>query len=133
MYRLAVGDDYVFEWKLEKLAQCGRGPLLRQPDGCLFAAPSILEGYHPSWKLTTWLDRLQLGVGYVIGKEEPRSIRWDTIAAYDQINVPNVIRLEHNDRCRMARIEPLPHISRARGWSKRIQNQSLPLTQRLSM
>jgi len=28
VYRLAVGDDYVFEWKLEKLARCGQGPFL---------------------------------------------------------------------------------------------------------
>jgi hypothetical protein len=35
------------------------------------------------------------------------------IAVCELINVSDVIRLENDDRCRRARIEPLPHVSLA--------------------
>jgi hypothetical protein len=57
--------------------------------------------------------------------EAVRTERAGTVAAHEQIDVTNVIRLEHNDRRRRARVEPLPHLSGAVGRSERIESQCL--------
>jgi len=87
--------------------------LIWQPERCLFAASSVIEGLYPSRKMATRLDRFQLGLRYVVPKEESRSIRGDTIAAYEYINVSNVIWFENDDRRWRTSIESLPHISLA--------------------
>jgi hypothetical protein len=85
--------------------------LLGKPERCLFAAPSIVEDYYPSRKQAAWLDRFQLGLGYIVPEEEPRSKCADLIAVHEQVNVSNVIWLENDDRCWRTSIEPLPHVS----------------------
>src|SRR5712691_5665813 len=146
-------DDHVFEGQLEEFAQCGQGSLLVpgrcpdaqltsgrsqrvsedngtllwQPERCLFAAPSVVKCEHSSRKLASRLDGFESGLGYVIPKEESWSIGTNTVAVHEQVHVPNVVRLEHDDRCRRARIKPLPHVSLAFWRSKRVEHQSLAL------
>ena len=91
----------------------------------LVAAPSVVEGDDSSRKLAAGLDRLELGLGDVVAKEEPRAKRADTVATREQIDVSNVIRLENNERGRRTRVEPLPHLGRVSGRSKGIQNECL--------
>jgi hypothetical protein len=91
--------------------------LLGKPEWCLFAASSIVEGYYPSWKLGTRLDRFQLGLGYIVPEEEPRSKCADTIAVHEHVNVSDVIWLENDDCCWRTSIEPLPNVSLAFWWS----------------
>jgi hypothetical protein len=67
--------------------------------------------------LGTRLDRFQLGLGYVVAEEEPRSKCADTIAVHEHVNVSDVIWLENDDRRRRMRVEPLPNVSLAFWWS----------------
>src|SRR5207249_4616541 len=101
------------------------GTLLGQPQWGFVAAASVVEGDDPSRKLAAWLDPLQLGVGDVVAKKEARAERASTVAAYEQIDVPNVIRLENDNRSRRMRFEPFPHFRRIGGRSKWIQKQCL--------
>jgi len=104
--------------------------LLGKPEWGLFTAPSIIEGYYPSRKLATWLDRFQLGLGYIVPEEESRSKCADLVAVHEQVNVSNVIWFENDDCCWRTSIEPLPHVSLSFWWSQRIENQ--PLAVRLN-
>src|ERR1700737_2335242 len=99
--------------------------LLGQPQRRLVAAPSVVQRNDPSRKLAARLDRLPLGLGDVVAKEETRTERAGTIAAHEHIDVPNVIRLENNHRGRRVRVESLPYLSHFGGRSKWVQNQCL--------
>src|SRR5437899_12714929 len=101
VHRLAVGDDYALERQLQQSAEGGQGTLLmrrRRPyaqlvsrrrqrvgknDGALLGQPqrrlvsaaSVVEGHEPAGKLTAGLDKLQIGLGDVLAKEEARAER----------------------------------------------------------
>jgi len=101
------------------------GALLGEPQRRLVAAASVVEGDEPSRKLAAGLDELQVSLGDVLAKKEARAEPAGTIAAHEQIDVANVIRLENDDGGRRARVEPLPDFDRAFGRSKGIKNQCL--------
>src|SRR5437016_12420245 len=81
------------------------GTLLGQPQWGFVAAASVVEGDDPSRKLAAWLDPLQLGVGDVVAKKEARAERASTVASYEQIDVPNVIRVENQTLMRAIVVE----------------------------
>jgi hypothetical protein len=99
--------------------------------GAVFSWVGFVASVHtPNWffyarGFAAGLDPLQLGFGDVVAEEEARAERTGTIAAHEQIDVPNVIGLEKDDRGRRVRVEPLPQLGRASGRCKRIQNQCL--------
>ena len=99
--------------------------LLGQPQRRLVAAASVVEGDDPTRKLAAGLDELQLGLGNVFEKEEARAGRAGTIAAHEQIYVPNVIRLENDGGGGWAPVEAFPNFIHGRRRSKRIENQCL--------
>src|SRR5437016_14597262 len=94
------------------------GTLLRQPQWRFVAAASVVEGADPSRKLAAWLDPLQLGVGDVVAKKEALAERESTVASYEQIDAPNVSRLENDIRSRRMVFEPFPYFRRIGGRSK---------------
>jgi len=79
----------------------------------------------PSGKPVPRIDPLQLGFGNVVAKEEPGAKSTRMIAAREQIDVPNMIRLENNDCGWRTRVEALPHLCRVGRRSERIKNQHL--------
>src|SRR5256885_6927957 len=101
--------------------------LLRQPQWRFVAAASVVEGDDPSRKLASWHDPLQLGVGDVVAKKESRAERASTVAAYEQIDVPHVIRLQNDNRSRRMRFEPFPHLRRIGVRSKWIDRKGTRL------
>jgi hypothetical protein len=101
------------------------GALLGQPKRRLVAAPSVVECDDPSRKLAAGLDELQVSLGDVLAKEEARAKRAGFIAADEQIDVPNVIRLENSDDSWWASVKAVPELDRVLGRSERIEDQYL--------
>jgi hypothetical protein len=75
------------------------------------------------------VDRLELGLRDVIAPEERRAERAGAVAAHEDVDVADVVRLEDNGDRRQARVEPLPHVARVIGRGERIEDQ--PLAARL--
>src|SRR5689334_20256069 len=118
MYRISMRDDYVFERKLQYLAQSGQhvllvprcspdpklsswrgqavskneGSLLRQPKRRFVLTPSIVQGDDTSRKTAARLKGVQIGLGNIVAKEESRTKCSGTVAAHEQIGIPDVIR-----------------------------------------
>src|SRR6516164_10815986 len=148
--RLAVRDDHVLEGQLQQRAQrrqrsflirwrfpdaqlaarrCQRvgkndGPLLWQPQRRLVAAPTIVKCNDASRKLAARLDELQLSVGHVPAKGQARPESASVVAANEQVDIANVIRLENDGCCWRARVETPPDrgvVSRSqRVWNQRL-------------
>src|SRR5256885_11820232 len=56
-----------------------------------------------------------------------RAERASTVAAYEQIDVPHVIRLQNDNRSRRMRFEPFPHLRRIGVRSKWIDRKGTRL------
>ncbi|PYT39602.1 MAG: hypothetical protein DMG45_19385 [Acidobacteria bacterium] len=69
--------------------------MLGQPQRRLVAAAAVVEGDEPSRKVAAGLDKLQVGLGNVLAKEEARAKRAGIIAADEEIDVTNVIGFEN--------------------------------------
>src|SRR5438067_6775819 len=150
VHRLPVRNDHVLERKAEQLAKRrqssllmpGRRPdaqltvrrrqrvgenegaLLGNPERRLVATASVVEGDEAAGKLAAGLDRFEVGLRDIVAPEEARAERARAVAAYEQIDVADVIRLENDSGCRRARVEPLPDLGRL-GRSERIENERL--------
>jgi hypothetical protein len=151
VYGLTVRDDDALEREVQQGAQGGQRPLLMrgrrpdtqfaprrgqrvgenecallgQPKRRLVAAPSVVECDDPSRKPAAGLDELQVSLGDVFTKKEARAKRAGIIAADEQIDVPNVIRLENSDGSWWASVKALPELDRILGRSERIEDQYL--------
>jgi hypothetical protein len=60
-----------------------------------------------------------------VTNEAVRAERAGAIAAYESVNMPNMIRFENYDRCRRTRVETPPQLSRAGEWRDRVEDQYL--------
>jgi len=107
--------------------RCGRrigedeGALLGQPERRLGATAAVVQGDEATRKLAAQLDRFELGVRDVVSPEQERTERAGAVAAREQVDIPDVIRLEDNEETRWTRVEPVPCLVRVVGRRERIE------------
>src|SRR3954469_22243912 len=151
IHGLAVRHDHALERKLEQPTQrgkhallvrwrgpdakvavrCGQcvrehqGPLLGQPERCLVAATTVVQGHETPRELAPRLYRLQLRLRDVVAPKEPRAEGAGAVAPHEDIDVSDMVWFEDDDDRRRARVKPPPCRVRVGGRRHRIEQRDL--------
>src|SRR5205807_1727028 len=149
--RLAVRDDHVLERQVEQRAERreharlvprrppdeelagtlrqrvgeDERPLLGEPERRLVAPASVIERLETAGQYRARFDRLEVGFRDVGAPEEVRPERTGAVPADEEVDVPNVIRLEDDGKRRRARVQPLPDLARLRGRRHGVEHRDL--------
>src|SRR5882762_6491063 len=89
-------------------------PLFGQPQRSLSRVPGV-ESDEAAGQTTVRTNRLQIGLGDVVAVEQSGAEASCTIAADEDVDVPDVVRAEDSCQIRPALVEPLPEAP-AGGW-----------------
>src|SRR5581483_3312441 len=72
---------------------------------------AVVEGDEAAREYRPRLDRLQLGLRRLAAEEEVRPEGAGAVAAAEEVDVPDVVGLEHGDERRRPRVEPRPDLA----------------------
>ena len=100
--------------------------LLRQPQRRLVAAPPVVERDQAAGELAARLDPFEVGLRDVAAPEEVGAEGAGPVAAYEEVDVADVIRLEDDDERRRASVESSPDVRPVVGRRERVEERDLP-------